>query len=104
MRVALASADPEAAWKVWNQIKADGISKESIKQQLTEEENLNILLLLNCGFVKGMRVKYVGEKPAEQFEGLDLTVENIDSYNRVCCKKPDGYYTPYLPKTEWQRL
>jgi len=106
MRSALASADREVARKVWNRIKSDKTTQENLKSRLTKEENINVRLLLNCGFIRGMRVKYVGEKLAEQFEGLELTVEGIDScnYNCVCCKKPDGSNTAYLHKAEWQRL
>jgi hypothetical protein len=105
MRSALASADRKVARKVWNQIKHDKATQQNLKQQLTDEENINVRLLLNCGFIRGMRVKYVGgPKFAEQFEGLELVVDDIDSCHGVCCKKPDGSWTAYLNKAEWQKI
>jgi hypothetical protein len=105
MRSALASADRKVARKVWNQVKNDKTAQQNLKQQLTEDENINVRLLLNCGFIQGMRVKYVGDpKFAEQFEGLELVVDDIDSSHGVCCKKPDGSWTAYLNKADWQKI
>jgi len=104
MKNALASADREAARKVWNQVKTDKAAQENLKSQLTQDENINVRLLLNCGFVKGMRVKYIGQKFAEYFEGMELVVDGIDSHHGVCCKKPDGSWTAYLDKSDWQMI
>ncbi|MEG4281357.1 DUF3854 domain-containing protein [Microcoleus sp. MON1_C1] len=104
MKNALASADREAARKIWTQVKGDKTAQENLKSQLTEDENTNVRLLLNCGFVKGLRVKYVGQKFAEQFEGMELMIDDIDSHHGVCCKKPDGSWTAYLNKADWQKI
>ena len=104
MRVALASADRVAARKVWNQVKGDKTAQENLKSQLTQDENINVRLLLNCGFVKGTRVIYVGQNFAEQLEGKMLVVDGIDSHHGVCCKKPDGSWTTWLNKAELQKI
>jgi hypothetical protein len=104
MRRALASADQVAARKVWNQVKNDKTAQENLKSQLTEDENKNVRLLLNCGFIRGMRVKYIGQKFAEQLGGTELVIDDIDSHHGVSCKKPDGSWTAYLNKADWQKI
>jgi hypothetical protein len=104
MRTALINVDKIAARKVWDTIKSDKTAQENLKSQLTEDENINVRLLLNCGFVKGTRVKYIGQKFAEYFEGMELAIDRIDSHQGVCCKKPDGTWTAYLDKRDWQKI
>jgi hypothetical protein len=72
---------------------------------LTVEEFDNFRLLVTAGFVKGTRVKYVGDpKYAEQFEGLELLVDSIDAYSQISCLKPDGYLTGKLKPEELEKL
>jgi Protein of unknown function (DUF3987) len=96
MRSALVSADREAARKVWMQVKNDKAAQENLKKRLTEEENINVRLLLNCGFIRGLRVRYVGTKCADQYAGLELVVDDIDQYRQITCLMPDGSFTTWL--------
>jgi hypothetical protein len=96
MRSALVSADREAAHKVWRQLKNDKAAQENLKKQLTEEENINVRLLLNCGFVRGLRVSYVGTKYVDQYAGLELVVDGISNYSEIACVMPDGSFTTWL--------
>lgn len=45
---------------------------------------------------KGLRVRYVGTKYAEQLAGLELVVDAIDKYRQITCVKPDGSFTTWL--------
>jgi hypothetical protein len=72
---------------------------------LTVEEFDNFRLLVTAGFVKGTRVKYVGDpKYAEQFEGLELVVDSIDAHSQIACRKPDGSFTTWLKPEELEKL
>jgi 5S rRNA maturation endonuclease (ribonuclease M5) len=96
MRSALVSTDREAARKVWMQVKNDKAAQENLKKRLTEEENINVRLLLNCGFIRGLRVRYIGTKCADQYAGLELVVDDIDQYRQITCLMPDGSFTTWL--------
>ena len=45
---------------------------------------------------KGLRVRYVGKKYAEQLVGLELVVDGISKYRDITCVKPDGSFTTWL--------
>jgi hypothetical protein len=65
---------------------------------LTEEEVLNFKILVATGWLKGMRVKYVGTK-FESLAGVELTIDKIDG-NGITCTKPDGSYITDLDKED----
>ena len=72
---------------------------------MTVEEFENFRFLVTAGFVKGTRVKYVGDpKYAEQFEGLELVVDSIDAHSQISCLKPDGSLTTWLKPEELEKL
>jgi hypothetical protein len=43
-------------------------------------------------------------KYAEQYEGLELEVYNIDEYSLVTCRKPDGYLTTRMKPEELEAI
>ncbi|MEG4501663.1 hypothetical protein QUB05_31460 [Microcoleus sp. F10-C6] len=45
---------------------------------------------------KGLRVRYIGTKYAEQLAGLELAVDAISKYREIACVKPDGSFTTWL--------
>jgi len=45
---------------------------------------------------KGLRVRYIGTKYAEQLAGLELVVDAISKYREITCIKPDGSFTTWL--------
>ncbi|MEG4810317.1 hypothetical protein QUA82_21785, partial [Microcoleus sp. F8-D3] len=45
---------------------------------------------------KGLRVRYIGTKYAEQLAGLELVVHDVDKYRQITCLKPDGRFTTWL--------
>jgi len=45
---------------------------------------------------KGLRVRYIGTKCAEQLAGLELVVNAISKYREITCVKPDGSFTTWL--------
>ena len=45
---------------------------------------------------KGLRVRYIGTKHAEQLAGLELVVDAISKYREITCVKPDGSFTTWL--------
>jgi putative DNA primase/helicase len=45
---------------------------------------------------KGLRVRYIGTKYAEQLAGLELVVDDIDQSRQITCLKPDGRFTTRL--------
>jgi hypothetical protein len=45
---------------------------------------------------KGLRVRYVGTKYAQQLAGLELVVDAISKYGEIACVKPDGRLTTWL--------
>jgi hypothetical protein len=62
--------------------------------------------LAKAGFLRGTRVKYVGDpKFAEQYEGLELEVYSIDEYSLITCLKPNGAgYTTRMKPEELEKL
>ena len=73
-------------------------------KSFSEEENLNIRLLRDCGLTKGTRVEYVGQG-IEQYAGEVLTVESINTRGELACLRPDGRgYTTWLKSGDLRKL
>jgi CRISPR-associated protein Cmr3 len=107
IRKAIANFDPSLAIQVWDGLKAKVKRKlrEEVKNRLTPTENENFKLLVAAGFLRGTRVKYVGDpKYAEQYEGLELEVYSIDEHSLITCRKPDGYLTTRMKPEELEKL
>ena len=105
IRKAIANFDRSLAVEVARALKDKIKLRNKVRAALTVEEFDNFRLLVTAGFVKGTRVKYVGDpKYAEQFEGLELLVDSIDAYSQISCLKPDGYLTGKLKPEELEKL
>jgi len=107
IRKAIANFDRSLAIQVWDGLKAKVKRKlrEEVKNRLTPTENENFKLLVAAGFLRGTRVKYVGDpKYAEQYEGLELEVYSIDEHSLITCRKPDGYFTTRMKPEELEKL
>jgi CRISPR/Cas system-associated endonuclease/helicase Cas3 len=80
--------------------------RKEVRAVLTVEEFDNFRLLVTAGFVKGTRVKYIGDpKYAKQYEGLELEVNSIDEHSLITCRKPNGAgYTTRLKPDELEKL
>ncbi len=107
IRKAIANFDRSLAIQVWDGLKAKVKRKlrEEVKNRLTPTENENFKLLVAAGFLRGTRVKYVGDpKYAEQYEGLELEVYSIDEHSLITCRKPDGYLTTRMKPEELGKL
>ena len=53
---------------------------------------------------KGLRVRYVGAKYAEQLAGLELVVDTINLHNEITCTKPDGRFTTWLSPKDLEAI
>jgi putative DNA primase/helicase len=106
IRKAIANFDRSLAVQVTRALKDKIELKKEVRAALTVEEFENFRLLVIAGFVKGMRVKYVGDsKYAEQYEGLELEVYSIDEHSLITCLKPNGAgYTTRLKREELEKL
>jgi hypothetical protein len=107
IRKAITNFDRSLAIQVWDGLKAKVKRKlrEEVKNRLTPTENENFKLLVVAGFLRGTRVKYVGDpKYAEQYEGLELEVDSIDEHSLITCRKPDGYLTTRMKPEELEKL
>src|SRR4028118_2226662 len=107
IKKAIANFDRSLAIQVWDGLKAKVKRKlrEEVKNHLTPTENENFKLLVAAGFLRGTRVKYVGNpKYAEQYEGLELEVYSIDEHSLITCRKPDGYLTTRMKPEELEKL
>jgi predicted P-loop ATPase len=102
IKEAIATLDRAAAREAWQKIKNSPTQKEAVKAKLTEEEVLNFKILVATGWLKGMRVKYVGTK-FESLAGVELTIDKIDR-NGITCTKPDGSYITDLDKEDLVKL
>jgi len=104
IRKAITNFDRSLADQVWKALegKAKKKLRNEVKNALTPDERQNFRLLAKAGFLRGTRVKYVGDsKYAEQYEGLELEVYSIDEYFEITCLKPDGAgYTTRLKPDE----
>ncbi|MEG4626331.1 DUF3987 domain-containing protein [Microcoleus sp. w1-18aA5] len=104
IREAIANIDQAAAKITWQKIKNSATQKEAVKADLEPDENLNFRLLLNTGWLKGTQVRYTGTKFAEQYAGIELTVEDLRDRNGITCRKPDGSYTADMDKEDLEKL
>ncbi|MEG4917777.1 DUF3854 domain-containing protein [Microcoleus sp. B7-D4] len=104
IREAITNIDQAAAKITWQKIKNSATQKEAVKADLEPDENLNFRLLLNTGWLKGTQVRYTGTKFAEQYAGIELTVEDLRDRNGITCRKPDGSYTADLDKEDLEKL
>ena len=107
IRKAIANFDRSLAIQVWDGLKAKVKRKlrKEVKNHLTPTENENFKLLVVAGFLRGTRVKYVGDpKYAEQYEGLELEVYSIDEHSLITCRKPGGYLTTRMKPEELEKL
>jgi len=105
IRKAIANFDRSLAIQVSRALKDKIQLRKEVRAALTVEEFENFRLLVTAGFVKGTRVKYVGDpKYAEQFEGLELVVDSIDAHSQISCLKPDGSLTTWLKPEELEKL
>jgi len=98
IKEAIATQDRAAARFAWQKIKNSPTQKEAVKAKLTEEEVLNFKILVATGWLKGVRLTYVGTK-FERYAGVELTIDKIDR-NGITCTKPDGSYITDLDKED----
>jgi hypothetical protein len=105
IRKAIANFDRALAVEVTTALKDKIKLRKEVRAALTVEEFENFRLLVIAGFVKGTRVRYVGDsRYAEQFEGLELVVDSIDAHSRISCLKPDGYLTGKLKPEDLEAI
>jgi len=108
IRKVIANFDRSLADQIWKALegKAKKKLRNEAKNALTPEERQNFKLLAKSGFLRGTRVKYVGQsKYAEQYEGLELEVFSMDEYFEITCLKPDGAgYTTRLKPEELEAI
>jgi hypothetical protein len=105
IRKAIANLDRSLAIQVTRALKDKIQLRKEVRAALSVEEFDDFRLLVTAGFVKGMRVKYVGDSNyAEQFEGLELVVNSIDAHSQICCLKPDGSFTTWLKPEELEAI
>jgi hypothetical protein len=85
--------------------KAKAKLRNEVKDALAPSETKNFKLLAKTGFLRGMRVKYVGDpKFAEQYEGLELEVCSMNEYFQIACRKPDGSFTTWMKPEELEAI
>jgi 5S rRNA maturation endonuclease (ribonuclease M5) len=107
IRKAIANFDRSLALEIEEALKGKAKAKlrNEVKDALAPSETNNFKLLAKSGFLRGTRVKYVGDpKYAEQYEGLELEVDSIDEYFLVTCRKPDGSFTTRMKPEELEKL
>ncbi|UNU22921.1 hypothetical protein [Microcoleus vaginatus] len=72
----------------------------NLLSQLTDSERQKLVEMLTqpktVEAKKGLRVRYIGTKYAEQLAGLELVVDAISKYKEITCLKPDGSFTTWL--------
>jgi hypothetical protein len=78
--------------------------RNEVKNALAPSESKNFKLLAKTGFLQGMRVKYVGTRCYEQYQGLALEVYSMDEYSEISCLKPDGFLTTWLKPEELEAI
>jgi hypothetical protein len=79
--------------------------RNEVKDALAPSETKNFKLLAKAGFLRGTRVKYVGDpKYAEQYEGLELEVDSIDEHSLITCRKPNDHLTTRMKPEELEKL
>jgi hypothetical protein len=107
IRKAIANFDRPLALEIEEALKGNAKAKlrNEVKDALAPGETKNFKLLVKAGFLRGTRVKYVGDpKYAEQYEGLELEVYSIDEHSLITCRKPDGYLTTRMKPEELEKL
>jgi hypothetical protein len=104
IRKAIANFDRPLALEIEEALKGQAKAKlrNEVKDCLTPSETKNFKLLAKTGFLRGMRVKYVGS--CEQYQGVELKVHSMDAYFEICCLKPDGSFTTWLKPEEMEKL
>jgi transposase len=105
IKKAIANFDRTLAIQVWDGLKAKAKRelRAEVKNHLNSAESENFKLLVETGFLRGTRVKYVGDpKYAEQYE--ELEVYSIDEHSLITCRKPDGYLTTRMKPEELEKL
>jgi len=107
IRKAIANFDRPLALEIEEALKGNAKAKlrNEVKDALAPSETKNFKLLVKAGFLRGTRVKYIGDpKYAEQYEGLELEVYSIDEHSLITCRKPDGYLTTRMKLEELEKL
>ena len=107
IRKAIANFDQPLALEIEEALKGKVKAKlrDEVKDCLAPSETRNFKLLAKAGFLRGTRVKYIGDsKYAEQYEGLELEVYSMDEYFEIACLKPDGSLTTWLKPEELEKL
>jgi len=107
IRKAITNFDQALAVQVEEALKGKAKAKlrDEVKNCLAPNETKNFKLLAKAGFLRGTRVKYIGDsKYAEQYEGLELEVHSMDAYFQIACLKPDGSLTTWLKPEELEKL
>jgi hypothetical protein len=103
IRKAIANFDRLLALEIEEALKGKAKAKlrNEVKDALAPSETKNFKLLAKAGFLRGTRVKYVGDPNyAEQYEGLELVVDSLDEYSLITCRKPDGSFTTRMKPEE----
>jgi hypothetical protein len=104
IRKAIANFDRPLALEIEEALKGKAKTKlrNEVKDALAPSETKNFKLLAKAGFLRGMRVKYVGA--CEQYQGVKLEVHSMDPYFEICCLKPDGSFTTWLKPEELEAV
>jgi hypothetical protein len=104
IKKAIANFDRSLALQIWEALEGKEKAKlrHEVKDALAPCERKNFKLLAKSGFVRGMRVKYVGT--CEQYQGVELEVHSMDAYFEVCCLKPDGSFTTWLKPEDLEAI
>jgi hypothetical protein len=107
IRKAIANSDRPLALEIEEALKdkANTNLRMQVRSCLAPFDRKNFKLLAKAGFLRGTRVKYVGDpKYAKQFEGLELVVDSIDAYSQISCLKPDGSFTTWMKPEELEAI
>jgi len=104
IRKAIANFDRSLALEITKALEGKTKAKlrNEVKSVMAPSETKNFKLLAKAGFLRGMRVKYVGT--CEQYQGVELKVDSMDVYFEVCCLKPDGSFTTWLKPEELEAI
>jgi hypothetical protein len=103
IRKAIANFDRELAVQVLRVLKVKTELRKEVRAALTVDEFDDFRLLVIRGFIKGTRVKYVGNRCPE-LDGIALVVDRIDRYSEIACLKPEGCLTTWLKPEELEAI
>jgi hypothetical protein len=103
IRKAITNFDRELAVQVLRVLKVKTELRKEVRAALTVDEFDDFRLLVIRGFIKGTRVKYVGNRCPE-LDGIALVVDRIDRYSEIACLKPDGCLTTWLKSDELEAI